>query len=164
MFFKTYFFKFVSALCQHLLKARAPDKRLKLFLSASKIAERLEPLSTGFDPPLILCCQSVDATLTKYCSFSGFRRGCPQICAEWRKFSCLHFFIWRESGHPSAFGEHQLSWSSCAAAKIFFCCCCCFLSLSLSLFISLSLSPLTSSLLALNGARNGKRASVMDAP
>jgi hypothetical protein len=32
-----------NALCQHFIKARAPDQGLEPFLSPSKIAQRLEP-------------------------------------------------------------------------------------------------------------------------
>jgi hypothetical protein len=48
-----------NALCQHFLKARAPDQGLKPFLSPSKIAKRLEPSSPGFDPLLASADSSV---------------------------------------------------------------------------------------------------------
>jgi hypothetical protein len=42
-----------NALCQHFLKARAPDQGLEPFLSPSKIVKKLEHSSPGFDPPLL---------------------------------------------------------------------------------------------------------------
>jgi hypothetical protein len=58
-----------NALCQHFLKARAPNQGLEPFLSPSKIAKRLEPSSpeprirsTTTPDPLLLSAQQGRAT------------------------------------------------------------------------------------------------------
>jgi hypothetical protein len=66
--------KIVSyALCQHFLKARAPDQGLEPFLSPSKIAKRLEPSSP--EPRIRSTTRCLPSGKAKDQNFADFHKG-----------------------------------------------------------------------------------------